>query len=219
MALIKNPALNDPSTIARLAPVPAKLLQMASQLQQIEDESIRIQDLLDRLTQMTTRKGTSDSNSRIASESDRHNGRALRKKIRIVIDWTMFGAHSGTETICEHMASDSLVKFVTRLYQIKGIEVLERLSELRVNRGFFVSKNPSKDYRYWNGSADAEYQNRPIADSGFFVLTQSDTNQKIGDIKKACQFLGVTIGAVKVEEVDKNDWHHAYVQKNLNPSA
>jgi hypothetical protein len=209
MGLIKNPVLNDPSAIARLAPVPAKLQQMLSQLQQIEDECIRIQELLDHFSQATHRPGAADATSLVARASNLHNGRGHRKKIRIVVDWTMFGAPGGIETICEHMASDSLVRFVTRLYQIKGIEVLERLSNLRVNRGFFVSKNPTKDYRYWNGSADAEYQNQPIADSGFVVLTNTDTNQKISDIKKACQFLGVTVGAVKVEEVDKNDWHYA----------
>jgi hypothetical protein len=209
MSLIKNPALNDPSTIARLAPVPAKLQQMLSQLQQIEDESIRIHELLDRFSQVTHHPGTADTTSVVALASNLSNGRGHRKKIRIVIDWTMFGAPDGIETICEHMASDSLVRFVTRLYQIKGIELLERLSKLRVNRGFFVSKNPTKDYRYWNGSAEAKYQNQPIADSGFVVLTQSDTNQKIGDIKKVCQFLGMPVGTVKVEEVDKNDWHYA----------
>src|SRR5580658_2507806 len=86
MKLIKNPAIDDPATIARLAPIPAKLHQMLYQLQQIEDESLRIQDLLERLTPTTLRSGV-NATGIVAIGQSPDVGRSRRMRIRIEINW------------------------------------------------------------------------------------------------------------------------------------
>ena len=46
LRLIKDPDLNDPAVIARLGPVPVKLQQMHTQLENLEAETNRIEELL-----------------------------------------------------------------------------------------------------------------------------------------------------------------------------
>ena len=69
--------------------------------------------------------------------------------------------------ICEHNASDSMVKFVTWLYEKKGAGVLEKPSRHRFSRGILLSDAPHEDFRYLkHGSQETEYPNQPIANSG-----------------------------------------------------
>jgi hypothetical protein len=206
MALIKSPAVNDPSIIAKLATLPAKLQQMQYQVQQLEDEIVHIESLLNAHSQTQTNSADrADTYNQLTATPNVQNGHSQRRKIRIVINWPLLGSSGVSEEIFEHMASDSLVKFLTRLYEVRGAGILEKLANLRVNRGFLVSRNPKTDYRYWTGTEFGEYQNQPIVGSGFFALTHSDTKQKAADIQKACQFLGFPAGTVRVDEVGKGE--------------
>src|SRR5206468_3094296 len=60
-----------------------------------------------------------------------NGGRKEARKIRIEILGDFTGEPGGKKLICEHNASDSLVKFVTWLYEKKGVSVLEKLSRHR----------------------------------------------------------------------------------------
>jgi len=62
------------------------------------------------------------------------------KKIRIEISGPLSGDQAGKKVIDEHKASDSLVKFVTWLYEARGVSVLEKLSRHRFSRGFFFPR-------------------------------------------------------------------------------
>ncbi|PYM12979.1 MAG: hypothetical protein DME18_10090, partial [Verrucomicrobia bacterium] len=114
------------------------------------------------------------------------------------------GLSGGKKVICEHKASDSLIRFLSLLYETKGVTVLEKLSKFSVNRGVLVSKRPESDYRYRSGGGEAEYQYQRISDSGYFALTQSATKEKVSDIRRAWQFLNFPSSALKVEEADTN---------------
>src|SRR5439155_1361778 len=65
--------------------------------------------------------------------------RRPQTKLHIEIDGALLGKPGTTKTLSDHKASDSLFRFLTILYEAKGIGVLEKLSALRVNRGPFVS--------------------------------------------------------------------------------
>ncbi len=204
VSLIKHPTLDDPTTLARLAPIPAKLQHLEGQVQEIEDEISRIDKLLQSFSQTHEHQETSPAHSLNHHEvSISSKGRREQKKIRIELDLSQLGTPGGKKVICEHKASDSLVSFLVLLYRIKGLPALEKLSRFSVNRGFLVSKNPKNDYRYRSGDGEAEYQYQAIADSGFFALTQSATKEKITDIRKAWQFLNLPTSALNIEEADK----------------
>jgi hypothetical protein len=205
MKLIKNPLLNDSATIARLGPIPAKLQQMQVQIDEIEQEATRIDNLLKSLNR-NGRKTTTVEN--LNPETLIHqSGRQEQKKIRIEIDGSFFGNSRKTEVFCEHKASNTLAKFLARLSAIKGVQILEKLSKFKVNRRMLVSKNPNTDYRYWSGSGEKIYSHQPIGDSGYFVLTHSKTGEKVEFIRTLCRrILNLSDQMFKVEEVGKNDW-------------
>jgi len=134
-------------------------------------------------------------------------GRKEAKKIRIEIFGELSGEPSGKKLICEHNASDSMVKFVTWLYERDGIGVLEKLARHRFSRGILISKTPHADFGYLkHGSRASEYSNRPIGNSGYFLKTHGQTGDKANDVREICQCLGLPTGAVKVEEVDKDEF-------------
>jgi len=96
-----------------------------------------------------------------------------------------------------------MAKWVVRLYQEMGEQILTTLRGLRINRGPFVSRDPQKDFM--NKAAGTLFQHQPILNTGYYVLTHSGTGEKIGEIQKACQALSLPIGMVTVEAVEKND--------------
>jgi len=207
MGLIKNPALNDSATIALLGPIPAKLQQLQGQIDEIEQEATRIENLIKTLNA----KDRNSTASRAAFQSvvplPRLNGRQEQKKIRIEIDGSFWGKSHKPEVFCEHMASDTLAKFFARLYAVKGVEVLEKLSKFKVNRRMLVSKNPKSDYRYRSGATEKIYSHQAIGNSGYFVLTHSKTGEKVDFLRTVCsKILNLPDHMFKVEEVEKNDW-------------
>src|ERR1035438_10681430 len=131
----------------------------------------------------------------------RLNGRQEQKKIRIEIAGSFFGNAHKPEVFCEHMASDTLAKFFARLYAVKGVEVLEKLSRFKVNRRMLVSQNPQNDYRYRSGSVEKIYQHQPIGNSGYCVFTSSTTDEKVELLRTVCR--GVLNLADQMFKVEK----------------
>ena len=203
MDLIKRPSLDDPTALARLAPIPAKLQHLEGQLQEFEDEVSRIEKFLESFSHTHKQPGTETFHNPDHEIRSIPNGRRQQKKIRVEIDLSQLGVSGGKKVICDHKASDSLVSFLVFIYQVKGLTVLEKLSKFSVNRGVLVSKNPRMDYRYRSGGGEAEYQYQAISDSGFSALTQSATKEKVSDIRNAWRFLNLPSSALKVEEADK----------------
>jgi hypothetical protein len=207
MVLIKNPTLNDSTIIAQLGPIPARLKQLQIQIDDIEQETLRIENLLKTLDPKA-KKGTATNTVHLDMETlFPSNGRQEQKKIRIEIDGSFFGNSRKPEVFCEPKASNTLAKFLTRLHEIKGTEILEKLNRFKVNRGMLVSKNPNVDYRYRSGSSEKIYSNQPIGTTGYFVLTHSKNDEKVELVQTLCRrILNLPDKMFKVEEVEKNDW-------------
>jgi hypothetical protein len=187
-------------TIARLVSAATRIDAMRKQLTEIEQQSSEIDRLLNGRDKMNeVQNGSAVQHPPDATGSAAF--RSGRKKIRITIDWSLLAKGNEIEEICEHKASDSLVRFVTRLYQKIGPEVLDKLLHYRINRGTMVSFNPNRDY--WNRSDRRPYQHQQIMQTGAAVLTHSATHEKVSDIEGACRHLGFPAGAVKVEAIDK----------------
>lgn len=92
--------------------------------------------------------------------------------------------------ICESTASQTMVVLMERLVAAFGLTILERLATYRVSRGPFVSRNPHRDYV--NSKTGEQYTSHSIPGTDFRILTHSDTSQKIKNLNKAFQILGVS---------------------------
>jgi hypothetical protein len=186
----------------------------ANRIRQFNDKLDEIEHEIPRLKEALTNFSTQRENP-VATRSTpmpstpiRANGqhKSPGKKIRIEVDWSRIGKDktNGKEVICEHKASDSLTKFVIRLYQEIGEGILPKLNQVRISRGPLVSKSPQTDYV--NNSTGILFQHQPVLETGYHVLTHSSNNEKIGYISKACQALRLPIGMVTAEELEKNNW-------------
>ena len=122
--------------------------------------------------------------------------------VLIHIDRKSFGLPEGTETIRERWESDTLVRFVEFIYHALGNSSLEKLSKLRINRGPFVSNNPSQDYKYQTHRGRTKmYAHKSVLGTGYFVLTNNTCDEKIDCINAAWKYLGLPAGSVKVEKM------------------
>lgn len=202
MGLIKNPSFTDPTLIARLAPIPSKVQRLRQQLTEIEGETSQMESLLDIIEQslQPSRNPIEDDS---VLDSIFRKGRREQTKLRIHVDAKFMGGKP--QTICARGASDSLAQFLTLLYGLRGIPILDKLSTYKVNRAPFVSRNPQKDFAYQNDSGVKVYANQPVGDSGFYVFTNSMTQEKAEAIQGLWAFLGFPRGAMTVEVIGKNE--------------
>lgn len=186
----------DAASISRIAPVATRIDSLKQHLKQIEQESADIEETLRMYT-----KGSAPEAPHVKPTVT--NGHTGKKRLLIAVDWTRLGKAGGLEVISEHLSSDTMVKWATRLYEQLGTDSLQKLSRFRISRGPMVSKSPLLDYL--NKTDGSVYSHQSIADSGYYILTHSQTSQKVSDITKACRSaLAFPVGAVRVEETDKS---------------
>lgn len=103
---------------------------------------------------------------------------------------------TGRTTICESTATDTLVVLMERLLAKYGIAALEKLMTLRVGRGPMISRNPKVDYV--NRKTRELYAHHRILGTDMYVLTQTDNQQKVRNIKSALRLLGLPDTAFNV---------------------
>lgn len=191
----------EASMISRIAPIATQIEQLQNQLLQVEQETARLKEEL-----ATFAKAERKSNFPIVAQirASNANGHGGKKQLRVQIDWARLGKEGGKEIITEHKSSDTMAKWAGRLYQKFGVHFLQRLSTFRINRGPMISKQPKSDFV--NKQDGTLYSHHAVLDSGYYILTHSQTSQKVEDIRRACQFLGFPIGAVSVDEVQTVDF-------------
>jgi len=202
MAIIKGLASKgDAANISRVATTASKIKLLQEQLLRIEDDVPRIEETIAGHKLLLHAQQPPFTPPEVPPEQD---GKNSRKKIRIEIVWARLGKPGDREIICEHKSSDTMTKFVARLYQEFGDEVLEKLSAFRINRGPMLSKNPKVDFR--NKTQGKTYGHQKLADSGYYILTHSGVSEKLQDLEKACRScLRLPSGSVLVQLVEKDD--------------
>jgi hypothetical protein len=193
-------AKNDVEAIRRLSEIATRIKSMQESLDAIEHDAAEIAASLERFAAVPV-ASVSTLPAAAEPEPDDHYGRSKARRLRIEVDWNALGTSGGREVISERMASDTLVKFLQRLHSILGPEAVEKLASFRISRGPLVSKDPNRDFRnHTNGTV---YSHQRIAGTAFYVLTHSQTSQKVSDIRQACRFLGLPAGAITVTDVEK----------------
>src|SRR5438128_5419303 len=138
MSLIQQyAAKKNAAVLACLAPIPAKLERLHAQRNEIEKETHRVRRLLQTLIspqpqrpnvneELASLLSKQPTNSTLSENpSPDPNGyltsRRERMKLRIEINWPQIVQRGQKEVICDHKASDSLVRFVTRICEELGL--------------------------------------------------------------------------------------------------
>ncbi|HEY3897737.1 MAG TPA: hypothetical protein VGM54_03940 [Chthoniobacter sp.] len=98
--------------------------------------------------------------------------------------------------ICERTATDTVVALMERIMTLFGLSGLEKLMSLQVSRGPLISRDPRRDYL--NASTGNLYAHHRIPGTSLYVLTHSDTQQKVKDLTAALQRLGLPDQAFRV---------------------
>jgi len=207
------PGPNHDTNIARLASTLTRLQQLQRQLAEIEAELPPIEEALAQhgnngVPASLPQRATIPQSPQPTTSFQTGARKGERKIIRIEIDWSRIGKAKGKEIIFEHLASNSITKWSMRLYEEMGMEVLDRLAGFKINRGPLVSKHPRRDYVKPDGNP---YQHQEIPSSGYSILTNTTTQEKVVDIRNACRFLGLPTGMVTVQEVGKHEFARTLV--------
>src|SRR5438552_9287810 len=114
----------DAPTIARIAATASRVQQLQDQLQHMEAEIPQIEEKLKAYTLGQAIPETRRDPTKPLVSTNGHSG---KKRLHITVDWGRLGKPGGTEVICEHMSSDTMTKWATRLYQQFGPEPLQKL--------------------------------------------------------------------------------------------
>jgi hypothetical protein len=195
---------NDVEAIKRLSDAATRIKSLQDSLAAIEHDATELESFLNGFTKSPDGAAPIFSLPETQPElnEDEDGSRSRGKKILIEIHWERLGKPGGKEVICEHKASDTMAKFLHRLYNALGTGALEKLSTFRVSIGPLVSKDPRGEFA--NRAKGTLYSHQRLPGTPFYVLTHSQTSQKVGDLKDACKFLGLPIGAVFVSETEKH---------------
>jgi len=94
--------------------------------------------------------------------------------------------------------------FVSRVVQAMGPEALIKLEQVRINRGPLISKTPARDFL--NQAKGDLYSHKRIRGTDYYILTHSETSQKVDDLKKVCRVLGFAPESVHIEQVNRHAW-------------
>jgi len=110
--------------------------------------------------------------------------------LAIEIDYPAIGMKRPAETISEPKASDTMRKVMESLVAAYGRDVLKQIACMRDGRRPLVSSDPDTDFRI--GDSDKIYQNQEIGSTGTFVLTSTDSAQKVRDLREVAGVLGIS---------------------------
>jgi hypothetical protein len=138
-----------------------------------------------------------------ATEDSEDSGRAGPKTLRIEINWKANGKAHDNEVVLFPKAGDSMVAFLSRVVKEFGEDAIQKLSRIRISRGPLLSKMPATDFL--NQAQGREYGNKRLPKTDYFVLTHSQTSQKVDDINRVCRVLGLIPGSVQVRAVSRAD--------------
>lgn len=114
----------------------------------------------------------------------------------VEIDFPALGFTRGAEVISEPRPSDTIRKVMEALVSAMGPDALKKIATMRDGRRPLVSANPDRDFRV--GDSDKTYQHQPIGTTGFFVLTNTDSPQKVKDLKEVAGTLGFSSSQFRV---------------------
>lgn len=109
--------------------------------------------------------------------------------LAVEIDYPALGVRRPAETISGPKASDTMRKVMESLVAAYGDGVIGKIAKMRDGRRPLVSSDPDSDFRI--GDSEKIYQNQEIGSTGAFVLTSTDSEQKVRDLREVAGTLGI----------------------------
>jgi hypothetical protein len=170
----------------------ARLAQIAAQLKRIDEQRNQL---------LASVRSTSAAPMPLAAPASvehpkRSSGDSVRLASRGGLAVEIKSEDGRSLRICEKTATDTVVALMERIMTLFGLSGLEKLMNLQVSRGPLISREPRKDYL--NASTGNLYAHHRIPGTSLYVLTHSDTQQKMKDLTAALQRLGLPDRAFRV---------------------
>jgi hypothetical protein len=196
----------DFDTVTILSPLLSRVQELQKQNADIEREVNEIASTLKATKGKHHSEKVAELVPKLTStyEDGSRKERGRPQTLKIQIDWRSNHRDKEVEEICEHTAAASMVVFVERLVQELGQDILPKLERIRINRGPLISKTPAKDFI--NQVKGELYGHKKIRGTDYYILTHSQTSQKVEDLNKICQSLGLVTGSVKINQVNRHAW-------------
>lgn len=196
----------DFETVAALSPLLSRVQDVQRRCVSIEGEIAEIEYAIKALKAGSTSENTGGVMPKLVPEFAREGDaeRARLQTLKITIDWKANKRNHGTEEICENTAAASMVQFISRLIEEFGSDALEKMEKIRINRGPLLSKSPTKDFV--NQTQGRLYGHKKIHGTDYYVLTHSQTSQKVEDLNRLCRVVGFALGSVQIEQVNRHSW-------------
>jgi hypothetical protein len=196
----------DFDTVTVLSPLLSRVQELQKRSADIESEVAEIESTL----KATKGKFHSQKVAELVPQltAGYKNGseteRVRPQTLKILIDWKANKRNKASEEICENTAAASMASFVGRIIQELGHDILPKLERIRINRGPLISKMPAKDFV--NQAQGKLYGHKKIQGTDYYVLTHSQTSQKIEDLNRICRVVGFISGSVQIEQVNRHAW-------------
>jgi len=196
----------DFDTVTILSPLLSRVQELQKRNADIEREVTEIESTLKATKGKSHSQKVAELVPQLTSayENGNETERGRPQTLKIRIDWKANNHNKEVEEICEHTAAASMAVFVGRVIQELGNDVLPKLERVRINRGPLISKTPAKDFV--NQAQGKLYGHKKIRGSDFYILTHSQTTQKVEDLNRVCRVLGFIPGSVQIEQVNRHSW-------------
>ena len=196
----------DFDTVTILSPLLSRVQELQKRNADIEREVAEIESTLKATKGKSHSQKVAELVPQLTAAYENGNGteRGRPQTLKIRIDWKANKRNKDVEEICENTAAASMAVFVGRIIQELGNDVLPRLERVRINRGPLISKTPAKDFV--NQAQGKPYGHKKIRGSDYYILTHSQTSQKVEDLYRVCRVLGFVPGSVQIEQVNRQAW-------------
>ncbi len=192
-------------SVTRLSTLLTRLQLLQKRATELDGEISEIESTIKGLNGKTTLQNVAEIAPRLIRADDDSDdfGRAGPQTLRIEIDWKANGRTHEKELILLPKAGDGVVKFLSRVVEEFGQDALQKLSRVKINRGLLLSKTPGTDFL--NQAQGKVYAHKRLRGTDYYVLTHSQTTQKMDDINRICRVLGFVPGSVQVRTVSRAD--------------
>jgi hypothetical protein len=196
---------SDYESVTRLSTLLSRLQLLQKRATELDGEISEIEATIKGLNGKAIPQNVAEIVPRLAhTNGDSEDyGRAGPQTLRIEVDWKANGKTHEKEVILLPKAGDGMVKFLSRVIEEFGQDVLQKLSRIKINRGLLLSKTPSTDFL--NQAQGKVYAHKRLHGTDFYVLTHSQTSQKMDDISRICRVIGFVPGSVQVRTVSRAD--------------
>ncbi|HEY2083748.1 MAG TPA: hypothetical protein VGI88_13275 [Verrucomicrobiae bacterium] len=194
----------DFETVTILSPLLSRIQDLQRRNASVEYEVSEIEAALKSLKAKPVSQKITEAVPQLTEDFNNAAERGRPQTLKITIDWKANKRNRASEQICENTAAASQALFISRLIEELGSDAVQKLEKIRINRGPLLSKTPAKDFV--NQTQGRLYGHKKIRGTDYYILTHSQTSQKVEDLNRVCRVVGLSPGSVQIEQVNRYTW-------------